>query len=132
MDSPKQSLQVDPLFVGATRPPMRWGVTYAALLFNLVFTLELFLLTKNLLILLCCVPVHGVFALLCSRDARFFDLVLLWGRTRLPAAFGNLRHWRASSYSPLVIDMPSPLACRRRHVFEAAAGVRSARQVSSC
>ena len=32
-------LVADPLFVGATRPPMRWGVTYAALLFNMVFTM---------------------------------------------------------------------------------------------
>ena len=31
-------LIADPLFVGATRPPMRWGVPYAALLFNMVFT----------------------------------------------------------------------------------------------
>ena len=42
-------MTADPLFVGATRPPMRWGVTYSALLFNMVFTLEVFLLTKNLL-----------------------------------------------------------------------------------
>src|ERR1022692_2978634 len=32
-------LMADPLFVGATRPPMRWGVTYSALLFNMVFTI---------------------------------------------------------------------------------------------
>ena len=32
-------LTEDPLFVGATRPPMRWGVTYSALLFNMVFRL---------------------------------------------------------------------------------------------
>ena len=119
MTNPKQDLTVDPLFVGATRPPMRWGVTYAALLFNLVFTMEAFLLTKNLLTLLCCVPVHGVFAILCSRDARFFDLVLLWGRTRLPAAVGNLRLWKASSYSPLVIDVPSACGLRRRRALEA-------------
>ena len=31
-------LQTDLLFVGATRPPMRWGVTYSALLVNVVFT----------------------------------------------------------------------------------------------
>ena len=36
----------------------------------------------------------------------FFDLLLLWGRTRLPAALGNLRAWRASSYSPLTLDLP--------------------------
>jgi len=113
MSNGNPSLTLDPLFVGATRPPMRWGVTYAALLFNLVFTMEVFLLTKNLLTLLCCVPVHGLFALLCSRDARFFDLLMLWGRTRLPAAFGNLWHWRASSYSPLVIDIASLRGFRR-------------------
>ncbi len=96
----------DPLFVGATRPPMRWGVTYSALLFNMVFTLEVFLLTKNLLTLLLAAPIHGVCALLCARDARFFDLVLLWGRTRLPALLTTLRFWRASSYSSLVLDLP--------------------------
>ena len=116
MHTEKPGLKVDPLFVGATRPPMRWGVSYSALLFNLVFTMEAFLLTKNLLILLCCVPIHGVFVLLCSRDARFFDLVLLWGRTRLPAAFGNLWLWRASSYSPLPIDVPSRFGARRKQV----------------
>jgi type IV secretion system protein VirB3 len=131
MRNQNPGLTVDPLFVGATRPPMRWGVSYPAMLFNLVFTMEAFLLTKNLLTLLCCVPIHGVFALLCSRDARFFDLALLWGRTRLPAAFGNLRLWRASSYSPLIIDVPSRHGFRRRSAFEAS-GVPSGRQVPSC
>lgn len=98
-----KGLRVVPLFVGATRPPMRWGVTYAALLFNLVFTMEAFLLTKNLLTLLLSTPLHAVFALLCARDPRFFDLVLLWGRTRMPAFLGNLWVWGASSYSPLVL-----------------------------
>src|SRR5271169_5570227 len=100
-------LTEDPLFVGATRPPMRWGVTYSALLFNMVFTLEAFLLTKNLLMLLLCAPIHGICMLLCARDARFFDLILLCARTRLPALFANLRVWKASSYSPLVIDLPT-------------------------
>jgi type IV secretion system protein VirB3 len=103
----------DTLFVGATRPPMRWGVTYAALLFNLVATMELFLVSKNLLTLLSCLPIHGISALLCARDARFFDLLLLWGRTRLPAAAGNLRFWRTSSYSPLVLDLPGSRGMRR-------------------
>ena len=102
-------------FVGATRPPMRWGVTYAALLFNLVFTLEAFLLTKNLLVLLVCVPIHGVCALLCARDARFFDLLLLWGRTRLRRpCLARCALWRASSYSPLPLDLPDARGRRRR------------------
>jgi type IV secretion system protein VirB3 len=104
MSERNTGLIADPLFVGATRPPMRWGVTYSALLFNLVFTLEVFLLTKNLLTLLLAGPIHGVCLILCTRDARFFDLMLLWGRTRVPALLGNLRYWKASSYSPLVFE----------------------------
>src|SRR6266853_1758108 len=98
-------LIADPLFVGATRPPMRWGVTYSALLVNGVVTMEIFLLTKNLLTLGLAFPVHGLCALLCARDARFFDLALLWGRTRIPALLANARFWRSSSYSPLWISV---------------------------
>jgi len=99
-------LVADPLFVAVTRPPMRWGVTFSALLVNLVFTMETFLLTKNLLTLLIAVPIHGVCALLCLRDPRFFDLVLLWGKTRLPAYATNFWVWRASSCSPLELSWP--------------------------
>ncbi len=103
----------DPLFVGATRPPMRWGVTYSALLVNAVATMEFFLLSRNLLTLLCCLPLHGMCVLLCASDARFFDLLALWARTRLPAFLGNLRFWKSSSYSPLELDLPSPGGVRR-------------------
>src|SRR6202162_6279617 len=50
-------LTADPLFVGATRPPMRWGVTYSALLFNLVFTIVEN--CGNTLILRCSGSEHG-------------------------------------------------------------------------
>lgn len=117
-------LTTDPLFVGATRPPMRWGVTYAALLFNLVFTMEAFLLTKNLLTLSVCAPIHGVCALLCARDARYFDLLLLWMRTRLPALFANLRYWKAASYCPLPLSLPSRRGRRRNARCDAHGMVR--------
>jgi type IV secretion system protein VirB3 len=113
MNSRNPGLVADILFVGATRPPMRWGVTYTAILVNMVFTMETFLLTKNLLTLLLAAPIHGVCMLLCARDARFFDLIFLWGRTRGPAAMRNLRFWRASSYCPLVLDLPNVRGCRR-------------------
>ena len=120
-------LTADPLFVGATRPPMRWGVTYSALLFNMVFTMEVFLLTKNLLTLLLCGPIHGVCMLLCARDARFFDLVLLWGRTRLAAVFANRWFWKASSYCPLVLDLPNRRGRRRATVPDVPVTVSRAR-----
>ena len=122
-------LIADPLFVGATRPPMRWGVTYAALLFNMVTTMEVFLVTRNLLTLLLCVPIHGLCALRCARDARFFDLLLMWGRTRLPALVGTLRFWKASSYSPLTLDVPD-VRGRRGRVVIVVVGV--GRRVGAC
>lgn len=114
MNPAHAQLVMDPLFVGATRPPMRWGVTYGALLLNMVFTMEIFLLTKNLLTLGLAVPIHGLCALLCARDARFFDLIVLWGRTRAPAFLGNYRLWRAASHSPLSLDLPDAKGRRRK------------------
>jgi len=113
MDERNAGVTVDPLFVAVTRPPMRWGVTFSALLFNLVFTMEVFLLTKNLLTLLLALPIHGVCALLCARDARFFDLLLLGARTRLPTLLANARLWRASSASPLALELPNAFGRRR-------------------
>lgn len=113
MSERNQGLTADPLFVGITRPPMRWGVAYEAILLNLVVTMELFVMTKNLLTLLISIPIHGVCALLCARDARFFHLMQLWARTRSPAYLGTARFWRAASYSPLVLDLPD-IAGRRR------------------
>src|SRR5688572_5760735 len=81
MDSRNIGVTADPLFVGVTRPPMRFGVTYAALLFNTAFTMEVFLLTKNLLVLVLAIPIHGIWMLLCARDPRYFDLLLVWAKT---------------------------------------------------
>jgi type IV secretion system protein VirB3 len=125
MSTRNPGLTADLLFVGATRPPMRWGVTYSALLFNMVFTLEAFLLTRNLLTLLMCAPIHGVCALLCARDARYFDLMLLWGRTRLPALLGTLRLWKASSYTPLTLDLPDSRGRRSAAILLPAIGSTS-------
>ena len=103
----------DPLFAGVTRPAMAMGVTYSALLINGLTTVELFLLTKNLLWMLVCIPIHGIFWLVCKNDARFFDLLFLWGRTRGPGLLGNVRFWKANSYSPLRFDLPNRQGRRR-------------------
>lgn len=120
-------LTADVVFVGATRPPMRWGVTYSALLLNGIFSMEVFLLTRNLLTLLLAAPIHGICALLCARDARFFDLLTLWGRTRIPALLANARLWRSSSYSPLTLDLPDRRGRRRTSLDLSALAPRGVR-----
>lgn len=131
MDRGTRRLARDPLFVGATRPPMRWGVTYSALLFNLVFTLEAFLITRNLLTLLLALPIHGASVLLCGRDPRYFDLLLLWGQTRLPTLLANGRWWGGSSYSPLPLDLPRSSG-RLRAPTNVVIPSRLVREISPC
>jgi len=58
--SRNQGITADPLFVGMTRPSMVWGVTYSAMMFNIVVTTEAFIVTKSLAWLLAFVPIHGV------------------------------------------------------------------------
>jgi type IV secretion system protein VirB3 len=98
-----QSLNVgivaDPLFVGVTRPAMAFGVTYGAVLANGMVTVELFLLTRNLLALLVCLPVHGILWILCAVEPRFFELLLLHLRSRRGSR-GSRAVWRASTYAP--------------------------------
>ena len=102
-----QGVTADTLFVGLTRPPMLWGVTYSAMIVNAVLTMEAFIVTKNLLWLLSFIPIHGLLVLVCMYEPRFFDLVQLWGRTRgIALAAGNVRFWRANSHSPLLLDLP--------------------------
>ena len=87
------SLTVDPLFVGASRPPMRWGVTSGVAVIQIIIAVDVSNKESPFSALLS--AVHGVCALFCARDARFFD-IMLWGRTRLPAG------WK-----------PEVLACKR-------------------
>ncbi len=114
MSESHQGLAADLLFVAATRPPSRWGVPYLAIMANMVLTMEIFLVVRNPLILLCAIPVHGICMLLCSRDARIFELGMLWGQTRMPGILGNLLTWRGNTYSPLMLDLPGPRGRRRR------------------
>ena len=92
---------------------MRFGVTYAALLLNLIATMELFLLTKNLLVLGVAIPIHGLAALLCARDPRIFDLLLLWMRTHAIALTVTHRHFRAAAYGSLPFAKPRATGPRR-------------------
>jgi len=112
-ESRNAGVVADALFVGVTRPAMAFGVTYSAMLANAVVTVEMFLLTRNLLWLLACLPVHGLFWLLCLSEPRFFDLGLLWGKTRGPGLFGNRGVWRAQGYSALSLDLPDGAGRRR-------------------
>jgi type IV secretion system protein VirB3 len=113
VDRLNAGVTADPLFVAVTRPPMRFGVAYVAILFNAALTMEAFLLTKNLLVLLLAIPIHAICMLLCARDPRYFDLLLMWAKTRMLAYFGSIRFWKGASYSAVCVDLPDAHGRRR-------------------
>jgi len=109
----EEGLVADVLFIAATRPPTRWGVPFLAILINIVVTMEIFVMVRNPLVILLVIPLHGVCALMCSRDARIFELLALWAQTRMPGLAGNLFAWRGNTYSPLILDLPNAQGRRR-------------------
>jgi len=94
----------DALFVGITRPAMAWGVPYSALLINGVLTVETFLITRNMLTLLLCIPIHGVFWLTCLSEPRFLELWMWSAQSVIRHGLGNLSYWGVPSYGPLRTD----------------------------
>jgi type IV secretion system protein VirB3 len=107
-------IKVDPLAVGLTRPAMRWGVPYPALMLNLIASVEALVWTKNLLWVLICVPIHGICYLVCLKDPRSFELLVLWLRTKANGLLATRGYWSASSYSPLAPRRRITFVQRRR------------------
>lgn len=91
MDELPESLSMDPLFVGMTRPASAMGVPYGALVIEGVFVVLIFLLTSNPLYLLSFLPIHGVLTLVSAHDPGVFGCAWIWLQTT--ARRRNLDIW---------------------------------------
>lgn len=88
----------DPIFAALTRPQMIGGVTYGYAVFNLILTVEAFLITKSFWVILGAAMVHAIGYLGCLHEPRFFDLWIT-KVSRCPRV-RNYRYWRTNSYQP--------------------------------
>ena len=91
-------LEQDRLFVALTRPQMFAGVTYSWFIVNAVVATELFLIFRSAWVLLFALIAHGVGAVLCVREPRFFELWLT--KVRRCPRVKNHSVWRCNSYRP--------------------------------
>jgi len=91
-------LASDPIFVALTQPQMIGGVTYSYAVFNLIVTLEAFLITKSFWALAIAPLLHAVGYVGCLREPRFFDLWITRA-SRCPRV-RNFNFWRANAYRP--------------------------------
>lgn len=92
------ALRSDPIFAALTRPQMLAGVTYGYAIFNLILSIELFLITKSFWVLPVALIVHAIGYLGCLREPRFFDLWM--ARARFAPRVKNRRFWHTNSYAP--------------------------------
>ena len=74
------------------------GVTYSYAIFNLIVTVECFLITKSFWSLVIAGVLHIIGYLGCLRDPRFFDLWIT-KVSRCPR-IRNYRFWSANTYAP--------------------------------
>ncbi len=107
MNSQNEGVIVDDLAVGLTRPSTKWGVAYPAFMLNMIVTTECFIWSRNLLWALVFIPIHGIFYLICLKDARSFELLYLWAQTKGRTVLLTLGYWKSSSYSPLALPQQS-------------------------
>lgn len=88
----------DPIFAALTRPQMVGGVTYGFAIFNLIVTVEAFLITKSFWALLLALGLHAVGYLGCLREPRFFDLWMT--KVSQCPRVANRQFWEANAYTP--------------------------------
>ncbi len=90
----------DPLFVAATRPAMKWGVTLDAIIVGGGLVGIVMIGTGHPLTLLLYPLIHGAMYLACQRDPRVVRLFFLRMATKWKSL--GMRYWGAATASPLV------------------------------
>lgn len=91
-------LAADPIFSALTRPQMIAGVTYSFAIFNLIMTLEIFLITRSFWAFAFAAAAHGIGYVGCVREPRFFDLWII-KLSRCPRV-KSFWFWQANVYRP--------------------------------
>ncbi len=94
----EDSLEMDTLFAGATRPAMIWGATYEFCIINGMFAAMLFLAVGNPFYILVAIPAHLIGYLMCMNEPRLFGILFVWLNTM--GKCRNRMFWKGSTYTP--------------------------------
>ena len=92
-------LKSDLLFVGLTRPPMIFGVTYMYFVFNLLGSMLYFIATSDFKVVIVAGALHGISYLICQKEPLLIDMIML--RQAKFNKCKNLSYYKyKSSYDP--------------------------------
>jgi type IV secretion system protein VirB3 len=70
-------LKNDSLFLGLTRQPMIFGVTYNYVFLNMFGSLMYFIATSDFKVVVVSLAMHGISYLICLREPLLLDLLIL-------------------------------------------------------
>ena len=68
------SVHTDPLFVGLTRPPMLFGVSYQFAILNAFLCMIAYIMTTQIKYMLALFPIHAIGYYVCSKEPLFIEL----------------------------------------------------------
>ncbi len=94
----ESKVQADPLFVGLTRPPLLFGVSYTFFVVNALISMIAYISTTNFKYLAMAIPIHFIGFYICSKEPLFIELFRV--RAEKCSRCKN-RFWHgANSYDP--------------------------------
>lgn len=93
-----KEVQVDSLFIGLTRPPMLFGVSYMFALLNGMISMLGYVSTTDFRFLAVMFPVHALGYYICSKEPLFIELFKV--RAEKCSRCRNRFYHGANSYDP--------------------------------
>ena len=91
-------VKTDHLFVGLTRPPMLFGVSYNFAVVNAVLSMITYIITNNFTYLVMAFPVHLLGYYICSKEPLFIELFMI--KAQKCSKCKNKFFHGANSYDP--------------------------------
>lgn len=70
-------VHLDQLFVGLTRPPMIFGVTYMYVVMNAMMTLIYFVMSSDFKVVLVALFLHGVSYAICLKEPLLIEIFIM-------------------------------------------------------
>jgi type IV secretion system protein VirB3 len=93
------TLYTDQLFLGLTRPPMVFGVTYMYVVLNLLLSLMYFVLSSDFKVVIVSVAIHGIAYLICLREPLLIEIFIM-KQSRFGRCPNKVHYNRKNSYDP--------------------------------
>lgn len=90
------SLKSDPLFVGLTRPPMFFGVSYMFAMMNGMASMMYYIATTDFKFIIILIGVHMIAYVICFKEPLFLELFLI--KSQKCSVCKNRFYYGANSY----------------------------------